>query len=416
MKDVQTSMKDVQSSIAEVKTTIEAAMQRQTDEGLLPHLIDTLQAIEVKATISKNGVKKHLESFDQRISGLASDISTLKEELVMRVPKPDQAKTTAESISTLRQEVSAHGAKLDRAITIVETQQKMMKTLLELVQKGSVEVKDDIVRLRTHFNGVADRIAFVDSTSSANATATTTGPLITDSSHSHHISALSDTPMEVDVSSLSDPLPSATFPLSTETPAILHSSVTCDQSNTPTPDTTAMITDAPSADHSTVTTAIVEESRSANIIASAQPQSLSADTVDAVQHRAAKGTFPDVVSATAAVITTELKNTDDTQRAAADSEMDPATLRKTQLASSRNLSLPLHPTSHLPNGVSQVPTDAGKASSPDMVSDTAVVLENALQNTHDTQDVAGMRVAADTEDSIIKENVDQDIRSDACGE
>ena len=125
-------MRDLQSSIAGVTSVVEAAMQKQSDEALLPHLVDALQAIEAKATISTNGVKKHLVSFDQTIAGLSSNISALKEQLVTSGAKPDQATTTAESISTLREDLSAHGAKLDRAVAIIEAQQRMIETSSEI--------------------------------------------------------------------------------------------------------------------------------------------------------------------------------------------------------------------------------------------------------------------------------------------
>ena len=299
-------MRDLQSSIAEVTSTVVAAMQKQSDNALLPHLVDTLHAIETKATISTNGVKKHLVSFDQTISGLSSNISALKEEMATRGANPNKATTTAESISTLREDLSAHGAKLDKAIAIIEAQQQMMTTLLELMQKGSVEIKEDIVRLHTHFDGVAERIAFVDGNSSQNATSMTPGPLITGSGCPPPISALPDHAMDVDVSaaqshSVPDSVPDD------------HSNVVCNQANTLTHE---MIIDAPSADGNGVT--IVEESQSAginSITAAAQLQFPSADTADRPQTDTGKGPSRDVASDNAAVVENALPSTHDTHDA-----------------------------------------------------------------------------------------------------
>lgn len=303
-------MRDLQSSIAAVTSTVETALKRQSDEGLLPNLIATLQAIQTTTMTSRNGVKKQLHAFDQRIVGLSTNISALKEELATRGERLDKETTVVQSrpevsnISTLMEEVSAQGVKLDKAITIIEAQQEMIRALLNLMQKGSVELKGGIVKLHSHFDGVAERIAFVDHAISSGSASTTPRPP-NYSGQSLHTLPLTDPPMDVDLStfephSMSDALPLVTSPLVMQTPAILPNDGTNlvgDRSNTPAAEATAMIVDT-SADSIAITTATVEDSLSADvrrIAISALHQSSSLDPVGQLMTATAKGTSVDGV-------------------------------------------------------------------------------------------------------------------------
>ena len=361
-------MQDLQSSIAEVKSTVEAALKRQSDQGILTNLLDALQAIESKTTSSKNGVKKQLNTFDKSIQGLSANICALKEGLMTQGGKPDKATTNPEdrqetrSVSALMAEVSAQGVKLDKAITIIETQQDMMKTLLDLLQKGSVEPGS--VRLHSHVNGVAERIALVDGQTSQNAPSTTAEHIVNDLSQSLDDLALPDPSMDVDVSEpephpMADALASATSSLPIETPAILHS----DPSNKPEADETAVvIVDAPPAD-----------------APPADAPSAGAPSADAPSAGAPSAGAPSAGTPSAGTPSADIIG------------ITIATVAEC-------------PSAHIDNIMETAPHQ-----SPNTISDTTTVIANASHSTLDTPDPVIVAIASETEGSNVKENVDHDI-------
>ena len=407
-------MGDLQSSIAEVRSTIEAALKRHSEEGVLPNILNALQAIEVTAMASTNGVKKKLTSFDQRIVELSANISALKEELVTREKEPDKATTAVEishgnsNISTLRDEVSAHGVKLDKAVAIIETQQEAMKALLVLMQKGSAEAKEHMARLHSHFNGVADRIAFVDYQSSQNATSTTPRPIAHESTHSPHNRALPDHPMDVDASvseshSTSDPPAPVILPYSNATPAILHddlNNVLGIQLNTPTADVTATITDSPLADNVGINTTIVGESQTDGINrveGTVVHQSQSPDTIEQAMTVTASRIPPDVITDTTAVNGNGSQNTAHAESAKAAAERDrsnvednvTAVVEKSRSAEMNGITVTAPHNSPSAGCVAEVLTITAKGTSPDMHADKPEVIENASQTTPDILGTSG---------------------------
>ena len=215
---------------------MEAALKRQGTDGLLPNLIDALQAVESKVISGKNVVKKRLDAFDVRIGELSTDISALKENLTTQGGKLDKATTILESkqetnpVSSLQEQVLAQGMKLDKAIGIIEAQQGMIKTLLEEMQKGSSERKADLERIHSHFNTVVDRIAFLDQNAASHDVPLATPAAVGTHEYGQPIGEFTpaEPPVDVDVSmtdshSLSDETSSVTklnpFPI----PSSLHS-------------------------------------------------------------------------------------------------------------------------------------------------------------------------------------------------
>ena len=302
-------MRDLQSSIAEITSTVEAALKRQSDQGLLPSLLDAMHAIETTTIMSRNGVKKQLVAFDQRIHGLSTNVCALKDELVTQGGKPDKATTSTEgrqdasTVSVLMAEVLSQGVKLDKAVVIIEIQQEMMKTLLDLMQKGSVEIKGGIL----------------DGQTSPNTSSTRPEPVVNNSSQPLRNLALPDPPVDVN-GSVSEPhstadalAPTTTCSIPIESPAILHSDHThilVDQSNKPEADADAMVVDAPSADAIGITIATVEERLSAdvnNITETAPHPSPTADTVGQVEESP-----PVLISDTTTVIANPSQSTLDT--------------------------------------------------------------------------------------------------------
>ena len=424
-------MRELQSSIAGVTSTVEAALKRQSDESVLPNIFDALQAIEGTALASKNTVKKQLDAFDRRIVELSTNISALKEELATRGREPDKVATAPEisrdngNISALREEVSAHAVKLDRAIAIIETQEEMMKTLLDLVQKGSVAAKDDMVRLHTHFNGVAARIAFVDSKSSQDATSTTLRPILNDSGHSPPNCSLPDRPMDVDASaselrSAAAPSASVAIPYWNETPAVQHddhSDVLGIQTNVPTASAPAMIPNSPPVDSVAVTSTIVGESRTPGfngVTVNAVRQSPSPDTVKRLMTVTANRTPPDVVSDTTAVTANGSQNTVDVEMADAapekehsNGEEDVAFIaEKSRSAEMTSINITALHQCQSAGCDAQVVTTVAKGTSPDAHPDKNMVIEKGTSSILHTE---GLRVAEDTEGCGINEDVDEDV-------
>ena len=201
------------------------------------------------------------------------------------------------------------------------------------------EAKEDVVRLHTHFNGVAERIAFVDGKSTLNATSTTPRPIIHDSSHSPHDRVLPDHPMEVDGSySASDPPASVMFPGSNETPTMLHdehNNVPGSPSKTDTTDATAMITDSPPADNVGIATTTVGESQTNGINNANGPaldQSEPPNTVEQVVPATANRITPDVISDTVAVSTNGLQDTAGAQIAEVSMEPEHSNVEESVIA------------------------------------------------------------------------------------
>lgn len=186
----------MQSVIAQVKSHMDAALERQATDGVLPNLLDTMQSVEVKAMISKNGVKRALTQLNQKVHSMSSDISLLQKYVAKqgnRLTKQNEQLTTQSNLITIqgaqfatqgqqlttaisiieRQqgELKRQGEQLDKVTTMFENQREAINTLLELVKNnpGPKELEAMIAKfdhtvtgLYKYFNGVVERIAFED--------------------------------------------------------------------------------------------------------------------------------------------------------------------------------------------------------------------------------------------------------------
>ena len=307
-------MHNLQSSIAQVTSTVEAALKRQATDGLLPNVIDALQAVEIKVMSSRNVLRKRLDGSDVKISELSANISALKEDLTTQGGKLDQAMTILESkqeantVSWLKEQVSAQGIKLDTAVGIIEAQHDMIKTLLGNMQKESSERKADLERVHSHFNAVVERIAFLDRNGVSQDV-----PSVTSRDIGHNESRQPPTnftpanpPLDADVlmsepHSLPDRTPSVT-PLNLfstpSTPRNNSTNLMDNGVNIPSSDATAVIVAGTSAitivdrfssaDHTTATVNVAE-------------QTSSADSSAPVKAALAETSSPDVIVNTIAI-------------------------------------------------------------------------------------------------------------------
>ena len=135
-------MHDLKSAIAGVTSTVQDGFERQANQALIPHLLDTVQTIEVKSMLSQNGVKRGLKNFDKKIDSYSSRISKLE------------------------QRVATQGNMLEKAMAAIEAQQQLIHTLQTATQKNHEEqistLRTEHANLHQFFKGVVRRIAFVD--------------------------------------------------------------------------------------------------------------------------------------------------------------------------------------------------------------------------------------------------------------
>lgn len=153
---------ELRSAIADVQSSIKAALtNRQANNKVLPDILEKLQKVEVRSMFGKNGMMKGMGNLDHRMNVFCTDMSALQQHVVAQ-----------------GRELAKASKNIDALNGVLRTQQELLNRILETLKDipTSADVsalKQEVAaihnhidrsstNMHTHFNGVAERIAFTD--------------------------------------------------------------------------------------------------------------------------------------------------------------------------------------------------------------------------------------------------------------